>query len=152
MGLYCDVVSNDNYLNVKVRDSGLGIKEADIDSLFNIFGTLDQHKSVNKTGAGLGLTISKALCKQLGGNISVSSEYGKGSVFEFFIKDVQDKQTEVVNLKLEDISRGNSTSFAFPRLNQHTILKSKETSCELPPIRAHLNAGAAAVAVAQDSS
>ena len=123
MGLYCDVVSGDNYLNVKVRDSGLGIKESDLPDLFNIFGKLDQHESVNKTGAGLGLTISKALCKQLGGNISVTSEQGKGSVFEFYIKDVQDKQTEVVSLKLEDINRGTSISFAFPQLNQQTVLR-----------------------------
>ena len=53
---------------MRVKDTGLGIKEDELPQLFNIFGKLDQKdQSVNKTGAGLGLTISNALCKKLGG-------------------------------------------------------------------------------------
>ena len=51
------------YLKIKVIDTGLGIKKDDIPKLFNIFGRLEAHTSANKTGAGLGLTISKALSK-----------------------------------------------------------------------------------------
>ena len=49
---------NVKYLEVKVKDTGLGIKKEDIPQLFNVFSKLDHHESVNKTGAGLGLTIS----------------------------------------------------------------------------------------------
>jgi len=78
-------------LEISVEDTGIGIKEAKIHTLFEQFGKLDQEDTtLNKRGVGLGLYISQEIAKQLNptGNISgirVISEYGKGSTFSFSI-------------------------------------------------------------------
>jgi signal transduction histidine kinase/CheY-like chemotaxis protein/sugar lactone lactonase YvrE len=68
-------------LRFEVEDSGIGIKEEDIGSLFNDFVRLDGERNRAIEGTGLGLVITRKLCRAMGGDISVASEYGKGSVF-----------------------------------------------------------------------
>jgi signal transduction histidine kinase/CheY-like chemotaxis protein len=72
-------------LKVEVRDTGVGIKEDDIGRLFEEFQQLDSHREHSIEGTGLGLAISRGLCRQMGGDITVQSEYGMGSVFTAFI-------------------------------------------------------------------
>ncbi len=72
-------------LNFEVRDSGQGIKQEDIGKLFGSFSQVDTKRNRKKEGTGLGLAISKNLVEAMGGSISVSSEYGKGSTFSFDI-------------------------------------------------------------------
>jgi len=48
-------------LEFKVVDTGIGIKEEDLNKLFKIFGKLTSTKDMNQNGVGLGLTISKRL-------------------------------------------------------------------------------------------
>jgi CheY-like chemotaxis protein len=64
-----------------VADSGVGIKAGDMDKLFGDFVRFDQKRNTGIEGTGLGLAITRSLCLAMGGDISVSSEYGKGSVF-----------------------------------------------------------------------
>ena len=79
-------------IKISVIDSGLGIKKEDLNCLFNAFQQVNSKVTRNKEGTGLGLTISKQLVEQMGGKITVESEYGKGSVFTLFIP--QQKQNE----------------------------------------------------------
>ena len=79
-------------IKISVIDSGLGIKEEDLNRLFNAFLQVNSEATRNKEGTGLGLTISKQLVEQMGGKITVESEYGNGSVFTLFIP--QQKQNE----------------------------------------------------------
>jgi len=65
----------------EVRDSGIGIKEEDIEKLFGAFEQFDSQRNRDKTGTGLGLSITKALVELMGGSISVESVYGEGSSF-----------------------------------------------------------------------
>ena len=65
----------------EVRDSGIGIKPEDLGKLFNDFIRLDAKTNVNVEGTGLGLAIARNLTLMMGGDITVDSEYGKGSVF-----------------------------------------------------------------------
>jgi signal transduction histidine kinase/CheY-like chemotaxis protein len=62
-----------------VADSGIGIRREDLPSLFGEFSRVDQSGHIE--GAGLGLSIARNLCRAMGGDIAVESEYGKGSVF-----------------------------------------------------------------------
>lgn len=50
-------------------------------ALFNTFTKINDNRELNKEGVGLGLTISKNLANALGGDITVESEIGKGSIF-----------------------------------------------------------------------
>ncbi|GMO46768.1 MAG: hypothetical protein Pg6C_08620 [Treponemataceae bacterium] len=68
-------------LKMTVSDSGIGIKNEDITKLFSEFTQLDLQKNKNVEGTGLGLAITWRLCTAMGGNLSVSSVYGKGSSF-----------------------------------------------------------------------
>ncbi len=72
-------------LDISIQDSGQGIKEEDLDKLFGSFQQVDTKKNRNKEGTGLGLAISKQLVENMGGQIGVKSEYGKGSEFYFNI-------------------------------------------------------------------
>jgi len=76
------VVDADNMiLTIEVTDSGRGIKEEDIGILFKDFVQLDLAKNRGIEGTGLGLAITQNLVRAMGGDISVRSEYGKGSTF-----------------------------------------------------------------------
>jgi signal transduction histidine kinase/CheY-like chemotaxis protein len=68
-----------------VSDTGYGIREENIDSVFSSFSRFDTHKKVHIEGTGLGLAISRKLCRMMNGDITVSSVYGRGSVFTAFI-------------------------------------------------------------------
>lgn len=71
---------------VSVEDSGIGIKEEDIDKLFSAFNRLDRENTANIEGTGLGLAISKQFIELMGGEIKVESKYGIGTKFSFTIK------------------------------------------------------------------
>jgi len=66
---------------IKVTDTGIGIKEEDMDSLFHSFVRLDMVINKSIEGSGLGLSITRSICEAMGGSVTASSEYGKGSVF-----------------------------------------------------------------------
>lgn len=74
------------YLKAEVEDTGRGIHKQDLDKLFISFQQVDTQQNQGSEGTGLGLTIAMELCKLMHGNISVESEYGKGSIFTFYIE------------------------------------------------------------------
>ena len=65
----------------EVEDTGIGIAEADLERIFLPFERISNPNQTTKSGTGLGLTITKLLVEALGGEITVSSEPGKGSKF-----------------------------------------------------------------------
>lgn len=69
-----------------VEDTGIGIKEEDMDKLFQSFQQVDSKRNRNIEGTGLGLAITKNLLSLMYGTIMVQSEYGKGSKFSFTLQ------------------------------------------------------------------
>ena len=72
-------------LSISVIDTGIGIKAEDLSKLFQFFGQVSSSKNINKSGMGLGLTISKMIIEQFGGEIDVETREGLGSKFFFTI-------------------------------------------------------------------
>ena len=80
--------NNKGFLQFVVYDTGIGINKEDLPKLFQMFSMLSNEKGcLNKSGTGIGLSISKMLVEQLGGEIKVESELGGWTKFTFTIKD-----------------------------------------------------------------
>ena len=74
---------------VKIRDSGMGIKEADLTKVFDHFYQVNLNKKLISGGTGVGLSLAKELVELHRGKIWVESEVGKGSVFFVQIPMIQ---------------------------------------------------------------
>ena len=68
-------------LRIEVEDSGRGIKAEHIDRLFDNYFQIESVSSDGAEGVGLGLPITRNILNAMGGNITVESEYGRGSTF-----------------------------------------------------------------------
>ena len=79
------VYSADGYLFFEVEDTGIGIPENAIQTLFNKFEQVDAKRNRNLAGTGLGLPISKAFVEMMGGSIMLTSEYGIGTKVRFSV-------------------------------------------------------------------
>ena len=71
------------YLNVSVRDTGIGIKPEDMEKLFSEFERIEEKRNRTIEGTGLGMNITKSLLEMMGSRLEVESVYGKGSTFSF---------------------------------------------------------------------
>ena len=69
------------WIDIAVRDTGIGMTLEQIGKLFQEFTQADASTARKFGGTGLGLAITQKLCRMMGGDIAVSSEIGKGSVF-----------------------------------------------------------------------
>ena len=73
-------------LHFEVEDSGIGIPQDELDKIFAIYYQVkDSHGGKPATGTGIGLAVSRRLAKNMGGDITVTSEQGKGSTFTLTI-------------------------------------------------------------------
>ena len=75
-----------NFTEIKVNDTGRGIKPEEQSRLFQAFAQLDTVSSLRHEGTGLGLHLSQKFATLLGGRISFESEFGKGSSFSLIFK------------------------------------------------------------------
>jgi signal transduction histidine kinase/DNA-binding response OmpR family regulator len=69
------------HLHLSVRDTGIGVPLDKLDKIYEEFGQADESTSRNYGGTGLGLPISRSLCRLLGGDLTATSEPGVGSTF-----------------------------------------------------------------------
>jgi len=101
-----ELVNNIEWIVFGVCDRGIGLTDDQLNKLFQPFVQVDDSPTRQYGGAGLGLAITKKFCEMMGGNISVDSEYGRGSTF-------------VVRLPTHiqiDTARGHNLSFLNPPL------------------------------------
>ncbi|HRG47434.1 MAG TPA: ATP-binding protein [Leptospiraceae bacterium] len=77
------------HLIIKVEDTGIGIPEDEQNEIFESFTQVRGQNSKKYGGTGLGLSISKKLIHLMGGNISLTSEIGKGTTFTLTLQNVK---------------------------------------------------------------
>jgi signal transduction histidine kinase/CheY-like chemotaxis protein len=78
---FCVYPDENSNIFFVIQDTGIGIKDEALPRLFTAFEQLSNVKNKNVSGTGLGLTIARHLCELMGGEITVTSQYGRGSTF-----------------------------------------------------------------------
>ncbi|MGC0120302.1 response regulator [Pseudoalteromonas piscicida] len=84
-----------------VKDTGIGIPEDKADRLFAKFSQVDASTTRKYGGTGLGLAIVRQLCELMDGDIAVSSRFGHGSQFEFFVTLIHGDNTQFEAAKID---------------------------------------------------
>ena len=85
-------------LLVVVKDTGIGISEEDLEKMFTGFNQVDSSTSRVEGGVGLGLAISHALVKKMGGVITIKSKPGKGTTVKFVVPQKVLDETPIASL------------------------------------------------------
>ncbi|MBR5969290.1 MAG: response regulator [Lachnospiraceae bacterium] len=99
-------------LLIEVRDTGIGIREEDLDKLFSKFERVDLERNKTIEGTGLGLAITGNLLQMMGGSIHVDSTYGEGSVFQAVIPQRVLSQLPLGNFR-ETSAQGSTGARAY---------------------------------------
>jgi CheY-like chemotaxis protein len=103
------VRSQADFAIIRVRDSGIGIPEADLDNIFEMFVQLDSSKTYGTAGLGLGLALARSLIDMHGGEISAhSAGPGKGSEFRIRLplaEPAGQREPATTSLRPDHISR-----------------------------------------------
>jgi signal transduction histidine kinase/CheY-like chemotaxis protein len=76
-----ETVENDDWLSFRVSDTGIGMTPEQMTRLFQEFSQADAATTRRFGGTGLGLALSRRLCRMMGGDVTVESEPGRGSTF-----------------------------------------------------------------------
>jgi CheY-like chemotaxis protein/HPt (histidine-containing phosphotransfer) domain-containing protein len=108
-GVTFQTMVKEGNLVFQVKDTGIGIREEDIQTLFSAFAQFDRTKNRYVVGTGLGLAISDSYVRMMGGNIAVESEYGKGTTFTITIPYVEGDKDRITDI-IRD--REHSTIYA----------------------------------------
>jgi signal transduction histidine kinase/CheY-like chemotaxis protein len=87
----------DSWIQFEIRDTGIGIDQKDINIIFNQFAQA-KHRTTQKPGTGLGLTISRHFVQIIGSDLRVKSEKNKGSIFCFDLPIQVVSPADVVNI------------------------------------------------------
>lgn len=82
----------DAMVSISVQDDGIGIEEKNLDRVFEEFQQIDSSSARKYKGTGLGLPIARNYARLLGGDLTVRSEFGKGSTFTLVIPPIFPKE------------------------------------------------------------
>jgi two-component system, sensor histidine kinase and response regulator len=109
------ILNENNYLSIKVKDTGIGIPNDKLGIIFEFFRQVDDSDTREYDGVGIGLAISLKIAQVLDGTIKVDSELNTGSEFTFSFP-FSLSENEMINFKQEN------TSFLVPDLSGNKVL------------------------------
>jgi signal transduction histidine kinase/ligand-binding sensor domain-containing protein/DNA-binding response OmpR family regulator len=110
------VVGEQSLLEIKVRDSGIGIAPDRLPHIFDRFYQVHDARLKNTGGTGIGLALCKELCQILGGDISAKSQENKGSEFSFRLPIHHNAETETLELLIPGTAK--KKALLMPLLQQ----------------------------------
>ena len=119
-----------------VKDTGIGIPEEKLSTLFRAFSQVDSSTTRKYGGTGLGLIISERLVKLMGGNVWVDSKVGVGSTFNFTIRTKTSAKIVPDTLPLPGLAniKGKKVVIVDDNNTKLTILKAKLEHWQLVPV------------------
>jgi len=106
----CRVQGGNALLQFSVRDTGIGIKEENINKIYDAFRRFDLQRNRNVEGTGLGMNIAKQFLTLMGSELEIKSEYEKGSEFSFEIQQRITDQEPLGDFR-ERESRAKNSSY-----------------------------------------
>ena len=143
-GEICIKVSgDDDSICVAVSDSGIGIANDKLQTIFEPFKQADDTTTRRFGGTGLGLAISKKLAELMGGTIDISSKVGEGSTFTLNVPmPITSKNTSpTAQIRLSD---------NIPNLAHHKILYAEDNKASINIVKQLLRPTKAIVEIAED--
>ena len=124
----------DNRIVFHVTDTGTGIEPEKVGRVFDRFAKLNQHAQ----GTGLGLSICKSIVERLGGQISVSSEWGVGTTFTFTLPYTKTDETEKYSDQEKSEPAPDETDYDWSDVKSACILIAEDTDSNFDLLKAIL--------------
>lgn len=153
MDVYCAPEDPTSIL-FRVKDTGIGIPKEKHNHVFEAFQQADGSTRRKYGGTGLGLSISRELVKLLGGEISLESEPGKGSVFTVRIPISQTQTRKVVDPvpQASSPSLDENQEVVRPQVAAHNEFISTEIPANIPDDREQIMQGDACILIIEDDT
>jgi len=114
-------------LHCDIQDTGIGIAKDKLNQLFDLFTQADSSTTREYGGTGLGLSIVKQLCQLMRGDIEVSSEINRGSLFSFSIL-LQKSSTQLIKDQSKDFTRKTPINVSFPTGSKILLAEDNKTN------------------------
>jgi signal transduction histidine kinase len=118
---------NESYVEISVKDNGIGIKKDKINAIFNKFNQIIAKNSGHARSTGLGLTFCKLAVEAHDGEISVISDQGNYTIFKFTIPISGKELKRVINPQNNGESSGIILSLKDKKLLEDIVLELKKT-------------------------
>jgi len=130
------IANGELQIGFSVKDTGIGIPDDKLSSLFKAFSQVDSSTTRKYGGSGLGLIISERLVKLMGGNVWVESRLGEGSTFNFTITAKTSEKLAMENPLLPGIANfeGKRVLIVDDNKTNLTILRSQLEQWKLVPV------------------
>jgi len=121
------------FICFEIADTGVGIPPEKLESIFELLVQTSSEKKV-QTGTGLGLNISREFIKLMGGDITVESEVGQGTVFKFDIQVVTAAGAgEVINKYVEVYDLSQSSSMVQEKISDSAAIFTLDSKPKVSP-------------------
>ena len=130
LSVECALDGKDAWVDISVKDTGIGIRAEEVKNLFADYYQADAMTNRKTEGTGLGLSIVRRMAQMMDGNVTVESEYGKGSTFRVRLRQgfVNDKKIgadvaeKLTNFNYSDTKRQTSNKLVRVNLDGAVVL------------------------------
>lgn len=127
-----DAEDDSFFLKISIKDTGIGIKKENQNSLFQDFKMIENNQSNkinNSLGSGLGLSICKMLCEKLGFKLDIKSQYMKGSTFSILLPLESEPDFNVYQK-----DQNNNNNMKYKKNLNNEVNKNKNLDCPISEI------------------
>lgn len=125
--------SGQHTLEIKIRDTGIGIPEEQRGLIFDAFSQVDSSTTRNYGGTGLGLAITSRLAAAMGGNVSVESKVGSGSTFQVVLPLTVSEPLSPALDRTSRVASGGSALVVLLNATQRQLAAEMLERCGLRP-------------------